>query len=435
MDGHALSVLEKANSSGYWPPFKRNQSSGEEHGKYEINTALLLYHLIAESQKLGGTLLDQFWLQLGKSPSKISLIIDVVDYLRTDPQSVPFSGSSKVLFSGVDIDKADFEPVLEMASEYIIRLGIVFMNPGGRESGSSSPQSGIDFVDEKTDELLRQVCQEGKFGKRKQAALKALAWFCVIQSCRSSDDVLVQVFRRDGDPDIMDYIALFAGPKARDLVQESLNGVGNALNLELNAHMTYCELHWGIEAQDHNGEVKYIYRRIPFTLDSGPAMNKLLDGDQIFFGKGKNGQKFGGGPLPLLCNIRLAVARVLKLSGAASVIVQIKEAADDIDTPRYLLPPSDFLEILDAKLRLVWHNLWLLGTLDFPRGWWCKHGCKRRNAGLKSPNTPTYLEVLRNGGAKVNAELTLVQTKFLKYPIVDNDGESLVRNARVASTR
>ena len=83
-------------------------------------------------------------------------------------------------------------------------------------------------------------------------------------------------------------------------------------------------------------------------------MNKLRDGDQIFFGKGKNGQKFGGGPLPLLCNIRLAVARVLKLSGAASVIVRIKEAADDTDTPRYLLSPSDFLEILDAKLRLVW---------------------------------------------------------------------------------
>ena len=83
-------------------------------------------------------------------------------------------------------------------------------------------------------------------------------------------------------------------------------------------------------------------------------MNKLQDGDQIFFGKGKDGQKFGGGPLPLLCNIRLAVARVLKLSGAASVIVRIKEAADDTDTPRYLLSPSDFLENLDAKLRLLW---------------------------------------------------------------------------------
>ena len=32
-------------------------------------------------------------------------------------------------------------------------------------------------------------------------------------------------------------------------------------------------------------------------------------------------------------------------------------------------------------------------------------GYKRRNAGLKSPNTPTHLEVLRDGGAKVNAEL------------------------------
>ena len=32
-------------------------------------------------------------------------------------------------------------------------------------------------------------------------------------------------------------------------------------------------------------------------------------------------------------------------------------------------------------------------------------GYKRRNAGLKSPNTPTHLEVLRDDGAKVNAEL------------------------------
>ena len=30
-----------------------------------------------------------------------------------------------VLFTGVDIDKADFGPVLEMASEYFTRLGIV----------------------------------------------------------------------------------------------------------------------------------------------------------------------------------------------------------------------------------------------------------------------------------------------------------------------
>jgi hypothetical protein len=42
IDRHALSVLEKANSSGYWPPSKRKQRSGEDHGKYEINTALRL---------------------------------------------------------------------------------------------------------------------------------------------------------------------------------------------------------------------------------------------------------------------------------------------------------------------------------------------------------------------------------------------------------
>ena len=64
----------------------------------------------------------------------------------------------------------------------------------------------------------------------------------------------------------MDYIAVFAGPQARDLVQESLNGVGNALNLELNAHMNYYELHWGIEAQDHNGEVRTLKPDRPILM-------------------------------------------------------------------------------------------------------------------------------------------------------------------------
>ena len=64
----------------------------------------------------------------------------------------------------------------------------------------------------------------------------------------------------------MDYIEVFAGPKARDLVQQSLNGAGNALNLELNAHMKYYEFHWGIEAQDHNGEVRTLKYDIPILM-------------------------------------------------------------------------------------------------------------------------------------------------------------------------
>ena len=44
-------------------------------------------------------------------------------------------------------------------------------------------------------------------------------------------------------------------------------------------------------------------------------------------------------------------------------------------------------------------------------------GCKRRNAGLKSPNTPTHLEVLRNGGAKVNAELAAYNPSAAKTDV------------------
>ena len=37
---------------------------------------------------------------------------------------------------------------------------------------------------------------------------------------------------------------------------QHLNGVGNVMNLERNAHEAYDKLKWGIEAQDDNGTVR-----------------------------------------------------------------------------------------------------------------------------------------------------------------------------------
>jgi hypothetical protein len=98
-------------------------------------------------------------------------------------------------------------------------------------------------------------------------------------------------------------------------------------------------------------QVEYIYRRVPFVLESGPSSILLRDGDRIKFGVGTDGSRFSG-PLPLLCNLQLAVARVLKMSGAAEVIAQLMEDADDSDFPRTFLSSNDFCDILDAKLLL-----------------------------------------------------------------------------------
>ena len=49
---------------------------------------------------------------------------------------------------------------------------------------------------------------------------------------------------------------MFAGDETRDLVIQHLNGVGNVMNLQSDAHNAYDYLKWGIEAQDDNGTVR-----------------------------------------------------------------------------------------------------------------------------------------------------------------------------------
>ena len=67
----------------------------------------------------------------------------------------------------------------------------------------------------------------------------------------------------------------------------------------------------------HSGsQVKYVYKRVPFVPRIGPGFIRLQDGDRIEFGLGTEGSRLGVGPLPLLCNLQLAVARVLKIHRA-----------------------------------------------------------------------------------------------------------------------
>ena len=78
-----------------------------------------------------------------------------------------------------------------------------------------------------------------------------------------------------------------------------------------------------------------------------------MDGDEIAFGQGSDGDRLNQGPLPKLCNLQLAVARVLKTSGAADIIAEWKDnAADDDGRPHVLIPPEEFFSILDSKLLL-----------------------------------------------------------------------------------
>jgi hypothetical protein len=48
---------------------------------------------------------------------------------------------------------------------------------------------------------------------------------------------------------------MFAGERARNIVFKHLNGIGNVVNFESNAHDQLDELRWGIEAQDEGENV------------------------------------------------------------------------------------------------------------------------------------------------------------------------------------
>ena len=97
-------------------------------------------------------------------------------------------------------------------------------------------------------------------------------------------------------------------------------------------------------------KVTYIYRRIPKSTETGPGFIRLRDGDPITFGNGLEGRQLGTGPYALLCNLQLAVARVLKMSGAAELIAQIIEDGDDSDFAHTYVASPAFCDVLDARL-------------------------------------------------------------------------------------
>jgi hypothetical protein len=102
-----------------------------------------------------------------------------------------------------------------------------------------------------------------------------------------------------------------------------------------------------------NPKVKYIYRRVPYRATKGPGIIRFRDGDQIVFGGGPEAARLGPGPNPLLCNLQLAVARVLRMSGAADIIEQMIDDGDDSDFPHVYIASPAFCNILTAQLQLA----------------------------------------------------------------------------------
>lgn len=159
---------------------------------------------------------------------------------------------------------------------------------------------------------------------------------------------------------------MLAGQETAELVRGNLNKIGNVMNVEMNACRDFDKLYWGIEAEvqpdksvriqpssifalfPHSTKIKYVYRCLVTSLEIVDMIN-LKDGDPILFGRGPGGSEIDL-PLPRLCNLHLAIARVLRTSGAADLISMIQADADDSEISSVFLQPEDFSRILAAKL-------------------------------------------------------------------------------------
>jgi len=175
MERHALAIL-KAAESWNWPDTYRIQASGEKSSRFKAVMPKLLSGFIAESQALGGTLLDQFWVVVGKYHPQLEENVKILR--ETEYSSLP--PSEEVLFEGIDRETINFSPIFQMGTELFTHLCVAFMNPGGPKSAIGTPFSVSDTITEGTDELLKMAASEGLW-TRKQIILTAL------------------ILRRDGD--------------------------------------------------------------------------------------------------------------------------------------------------------------------------------------------------------------------------------------------
>ena len=131
MDTHALTLLR---NEALWKKMGLTKSEANHPGL----VTSLLFHLISESQALGGSFLDEFWLNLGKCHPRLperstSLLfihsclltpLHLVGELNAAPELISENDVSVVLFNGISAINFNIEPIFSLAGEFFTHLGL-----------------------------------------------------------------------------------------------------------------------------------------------------------------------------------------------------------------------------------------------------------------------------------------------------------------------
>ncbi|PBK70081.1 hypothetical protein ARMSODRAFT_974577 [Armillaria solidipes] len=252
----------------------------------QIPTGRFLYHLIQQSKGVQLTAKVSLLLQQVMIANSVS--DDVVQYVSSAPGQADITPEEyrDTLRAHCEYHW-DWSPLINFAHEYFSHLGLAMYNPSGPrvvpvESGDETPH--FQSLEEIEAILERFVYQAF-----------AVFW---------DDEELTKRFAT------------------------LVNSPANCLLLSHDAHKNLEEMCWAIEAIENvdRGAWDYCFVKVGGRIfPYEPA-----DGTRIKFGA--EGGRFKNNiplPSPELCNLRLAVTRVMRLSGAAEVVESWKYDYDD----------------------------------------------------------------------------------------------------------
>ncbi|KAK9494052.1 hypothetical protein V1508DRAFT_454895 [Lipomyces doorenjongii] len=119
-------------------------------------------------------------------------------------------------------------------------------------------------------------------------------------------------------------LSKFAGQDMENLLTgQGINDPSNALLLNPDSHQAFDKFKFGLECQND----RYFLRMLVQRWSLPPTFSRHFDGEELLFGQGPEQVAL---PSALLCNIQLAVGRVLRASGAAEAIDKILEDEEDL---------------------------------------------------------------------------------------------------------
>ncbi|KAG8997026.1 hypothetical protein FRB93_000519 [Tulasnella sp. JGI-2019a] len=365
---HACGILEALENGLKNVKSQRILASGKVGGSYSVATVSLLRRLIHESGAEGfrGVLVEQFWSLVAEVEPLLTNNIQLLgtkDYINFTKSleelgnglpGLNVESTFKLLFKkpkGRGANEANSLPlILGMAAELFTHLGVAIINPGGPGSGEGLLFAVDETLYEETEKILQGA--GGDFGERAQSVLKEACLLRDGKKCPITDKsfedntgykpILAHVIPNAiySKTDTMACINSLAGPDVVQEIVQYLNSPRNAINMEANAHTSYDDMHWAIEAVLQGGQYKYFYRKLTPELK---CIEPRQPDTEIHFGTNSP-------PLPRLCNLKYRVNLCLKLSGAADVIEGWMKKKDEEGDPKAQPTPAAFSKFITGQL-------------------------------------------------------------------------------------